>query len=335
MDIMKHNLRLFDDGGVVVEYNGVRATMPTSIVNEIVTGVSGKSIAFALGRKLPNMTTRDETIPVSATVPEANFVNIDGGKKKASKMGYTDIRLTAEELAGVVIFHEAHLEDSQFDLIGEATDEITTAIARAADGAIFHGQGENKPATFPDGIVNQAYAKGAYVESSGNTYDDLLGPGGVIAKVEESGYMVNGNAGAVTLRALLRGVKDQNGAPIFMPSMQAAGQYLLDGQRIMFDQNGAIDKTKALLIAGDFRHLVWAPRTSIMFRILREGTIDGVNLAEEDCVGIRFRYRFAWGLTNPYNGIDKSENRFPFAVLMPKGGAAALKAAAKVAVAKG
>ena len=80
---------------------------------------------------------------------------------------------------------------------------------------------------------------------SADLYADLLGEGGVISKVEESGYFVSGHVADIGMRAKLRGLKDGNERPLFLNSMQQAGNYTLDGSAIQFPRNGAFDKTKA------------------------------------------------------------------------------------------
>ena len=67
----------------------------------------------------------------------------------------------------------------------------------------------------------------------------------------------------ISMRAKLRGLKNTNGAPLFKADLQGSTQYALDGLPMNFPNNGAFDKSKALMISGDFSQLVYAIRQDI------------------------------------------------------------------------
>ena len=85
-----------------------------------------------------------------------------------------------------------------------------------------------------------------------------MGVDGVIAKVEESGFFVTGHMADISMRAKLRGLKDSTGQPIFKSDMQNGTTYSLDGSPMNFPNNGAFDKSKALMISGDFSQLTYS-----------------------------------------------------------------------------
>ena len=68
---------------------------------------------------------------------------------------------------------------------------------------------------------------------------------GVIAKVEDCGYFVNGHMADISMRAKLRGLKDSTGTPIFKSDMQSGTTYSLDGSSMTFPRNGAFDKEQS------------------------------------------------------------------------------------------
>uniref|UniRef100_UPI003FEE750B phage major capsid protein n=1 Tax=Prevotella sp. TaxID=59823 RepID=UPI003FEE750B len=155
-------------------------------------------------------------------------------------------------------------------------------------------------------------------------YTDLLGEGGVISKVEESGYFVTGHAADISMRAKLRGLKDGNERPLFLNSMQQVGNYTLDGSAINFPRNGSFDKAQALLISGDFSQLVYSIRQDITFKLFTEGVVQNTdgsiayNLMQNDMVALRAVMRLGWEIPNPVNSLEKDKTkRFPFAVLTP------------------
>ena len=149
-----------------------------------------------------------------------------------------------------------------------------------------------------------------------------MGEDGVIAKVENSGYFVNGHMADISMRAKLRGLKDTTGQPIFKSDMQNGTSYSLDGSAMNFPNNGAFDKSQALMISGDFSQLVYAVRQDITFKLFTEGVVqnpDGsiaYNLMQNDMVALRAVMRMGWEIPNPINSMQKDKKkRCPFSIL--------------------
>lgn len=160
--------------------------------------------------------------------------------------------------------------------------------------------------------------------SSPNYYDLIMGEGGVIAKVEESGRMVTGALSAMGMRAKLRGLKGQDGHPIFKSDMQGATSYALDGAPMYFPQNGSFDQSIAQLIVGDFSQAVYSIRQDITVKILDQGVIQDpstkaivYNLAQQDMIALRVVFRMGWALPNPATRMDGDRTSCPFAYLEP------------------
>ena len=126
----------------------------------------------------------------------------------------------------------------------------------------------------------------------------------------------------ISMRAKLRGLKNANGDPLFKQDLQGSTQYALDGSPMNFPNNGAFDKSKALMISGDFSQLVYSIRQDITFKLFTEGVVqntDGTiayNLMQNDMVALRAVMRLGWEIPNPINSLktDKTK-RCPFAVL--------------------
>ncbi|GAK03117.1 phage capsid and scaffold [Geomicrobium sp. JCM 19037] len=157
-------------------------------------------------------------------------------------------------------------------------------------------------------------------------YDDIMGERGLIAGVEESGFMVNGHVSSMSMRSKLRGLRDGQGQPLFNSTMQESTRYQLDGEPTIFPRNGAITADDAaLMFAGDWNQLIYAMRQDITYKILDQSVItdaDGnivYNLAQQDMVALRVVMRLAWQVPNPINRINQDESsRYPFAVLTPR-----------------
>lgn len=309
---------------MAIDRAGVSALIPEDVSREIIQGITERSAVFQLGRRLPNMSRAQQRIPVLSTLPSVSFVTGDTGRKSVTQMAWSNKYLDAEELAVIVPVPEAVYEDADYDLWAEVRPRIEEAVGAAIDAAIFYGV--NAPNAWPDDLLTAATAAGNTVAlgTGSDVYDDIMGIDGVIAKVEEDGYMVNGHAAAMGLRAQLRSLRDSNtGVPIFNQSVQGPTRYELDGSPIFFPRNGVMDPDDALLFSGDFTQLVYAMRTDIQFKIFDQGIIQDTdesilhNLMQEDMIAMRVRMRLAWQVPNPINLVNNTSTRFPFAVLTP------------------
>lgn len=316
------NLRIFEVDASIIDRTGAESLIPTQESNEIIQGVVTQSAVLQRGRRLANMTSRQFKMPVLDMLPIAYFVNGDTGQKQTTKQAWDKKFITAEEIAVIVPVPEAVLDDSEYDIWGEVKPRIVEAFGKVIDGAILFGV--NKPDSWRDDIVTTATKAGSVVTlgSADNLYDKIMGEDGVIAKVENSGFFVNGHMADITMRAKLRGLKDENGNPIFKSDMQSGTNYTLDGSAMNFPNNGSFDKSKALMISGDFSQLTYAIRQDITFKLFTEGVVqntDGTiayNLMQNDMVALRAVMRLGWEIPNPINSVQKDKaKRCPFSLL--------------------
>lgn len=318
----KWNLQLFEADAQIIDRTGADSLIPEERAREIIQGVVTQSAVLQRGRKLPNMSSKTYKMPVLDMLPIAYFVDGDTGTKKTTKQAWDKKVITAEEIAVIVPIPEAVLDDSDYDIWGEVRPRIVEAFGKVIDGAILFDV--NKPTTWREGIVTTA-TKANFVVTladGDNLYDKIMSEDGVISKVEESGYFVNGHMADISMRAKLRGLKDTTGQPIFKSDMQNGTTYSLDGSPMSFPNNGAFDKSKALMISGDFNQLVYAIRQDITFKLFTEGVVqntDGTiayNLMQNDMVALRAVMRLGWEIPNPINSVQSDKTkRCPFAIL--------------------
>jgi hypothetical protein len=234
---------------------------------------------------------------------------------------WDNVYMTAAELAVIVPIPEAVLDDSSYDIMGEVTPRVNEAMGLRIDQAIAFGI--NRPDEWQTDIITRARNAGNNV-SGGITYDSLLGTGGLISKVEDTGHMVNGIIASVKTRSALRGIKDTNGHPLFMSDMKAATPYTLDGTPISFPVNGSFDNSVALMVAGDFSQAVYAMRQDVTVKILDQGVIQDpttkaivYNLAQQDMIALRVVMRLGWALPNYATRLDSDRLAVPFAYMEP------------------
>lgn len=311
----------------IISRTNLSGLIPEPVTREIIQGVVQESAVLSMGRRLPNMTSKTQTLNVLDSLPVAYFVDGDTGDKKTTNMAWDKKKIYAEEIAVIVPIPEAALDDASYDIWGEVRPRISEAFGKVIDAAVLFGT--NKPTSWRAGIVPSAVSAGNYVElddTEPTIFQDIMGEGGLIAKVEESGYLPTGAMAAVQMRAKLRGLEDSVGRPIFKADVQGATQYSIDGIPLAFPMNGAFDPTEALMIVGDFAQLTYAIRQDITFKVFSEGIVqntDGTiayNLMQNDMVALRAVMRLGWEIPNPVNAFNSElQSFFPFAVYVPEG----------------
>ena len=300
--------------GKGIDKTNVEALIDTQVANEIFEGVVKESKALSMFRRLPNMTSDKTKLRVLDSLPIAYFVDetTNNGRKNITKMAWDKKYINAEELAVIVPIKENVLNDISIDIWSEVKPRIVEAFGKKIDNAIFNGT--DKPADWRAGLIPSIVSAGAEVTEGNNLYSDI---NDVMTKVEESGYNVTGLLGGVGLKGKFRMLTDTTGQPIKGTEIDSLPKAFLD--------NGAWDKTKSVLIAGDFSQAVYAIRQDVTYKVLTEAVIQDpssgdilYNLAQDDMVALRVVMRLGWEIPNPVNALNETTKRFPFANLKPK-----------------
>ena len=300
--------------GKGIDKTNVEALIDTQVANEIFEGVVRESKALSMFRRLPNMTSDKTKLRVLDSLPIAYFVDesTNNGRKNLTKMAWDKKYINAAELAVIVPIKENVLNDTSIDIWAEVKPRVVEAFGKKIDNAIFNGT--DKPADWRAGLIPSIVAAGAEVTEGDNLYSDI---NDVMTKVEESGYNVTGLLGGVGLKGKFRMLTDTTGQPIKGTEIDSLPKAFLD--------NGAWDKTKSVLIAGDFSQAVYAIRQDVTYKVLTEAVIQDpsngdilYNLAQDDMVALRVVMRLGWEIPNPVNALNETATRFPFANLKPK-----------------
>lgn len=299
------------------------ALIPVDVANEIIQNVPSSSAALRLFKQLPNMSAKQQTLPIAASLPSAYFLNGDTAQKKTTNAEWDKLTLTAEEIAVIIPIPEAVLDDAGYDIWSALKPQITEAFGLAIDSAIFFGT--NKPTSYPTAIVTAATTAGNCIELGTNTdvLDDIIGENGLMAKVEESGFRVSGFYADSSMESKFRALRDKNNQLLFMPSVNSELPASIAGRPLYYEEIGNVfDTEKALMIAGDFSKAVYSIRQDLTYKVLDQAIIqnsDGTiafNLAQQDMVALRCVMRLGIQVANPVNRKGKT-GKYPFAVLKP------------------
>lgn len=289
------------------------ALIPEQIMNEIFKEAQKESKVLQMFRRLPNMTSDKTQLKVVDSLPVAYWVNEtnNNGRKNTTKMAWDKVYITAEELAVIIPIKDNVLNDADVDIWEQVKPELAKAIGKKIDQAILFGV--DAPTSFGAGVVPSIISKSKAITETGNLYSDI---NDVMTAVEESGYEVTGILGGVGLKGKFRMMTDTTGQPLNTTEIGSLSRAFVD--------NGAWDKDTATLIAGDFTQAVYSIRQDVKFDVFKEGVIqnpDGTiayNLMQEDMSALRVTFRIGYAVPNPVTSLDGTENRYPFASLVPK-----------------
>ena len=312
---------------------GTHPLIPEDVSREIIKAATQKSAVLSMF-KHRTMSTAQQRMPVLASKPQAFFVTGDTGLKQTTSMTWTNKFLDAEELAVIIPVPEKLLDDMSYDLWAEVKPEIEEALAIALDGAVLFGY--NKPASWPASIVAAAIAAGNTVTQGASTVDVAADINMVMGAVEADGYEVNGFFMRNSMKAELRGLRDEQKGFIFQPNNAGLtnttfkgtiyGEKAVSSLAGLFEEEDAGTYGRASnsvkLIAGDWSQGIIGIRQDLTWKMLTEASIfDGEgnlvwNLPQQDMVAMRVVARYAFQVPNPLTRMSLVEaNRYPFAVL--------------------
>lgn len=305
------NLQLF----ALIQHSDVEALIPEGEVKSIFEGVAKESQVFKLCTRLPNGSSNRTRIKVADALPIVYWQGTPTSFKKTTNAAWKNKFIHYEELAVIIPIAEVDVDDAEFDIWASIRPRLIEAVGNKIDKAVLFG-GSDKPESFPDGLLTQAFAKG-FLREKGNDETVYNAISETMGLVEESGYSVNGLVAGPSIKKVFRGMTDTTGQLITGDEISALPRAIVE--------NGAWDKSKATCMVGDFKQAVYSIRQDMQYKLLTEGVIQDpdsgeilYNLGQQDMVALRVTFRFGWQLPNPVNRLaEDEEGRLPFAVLAP------------------
>ena len=293
--------------------------------SEIIAQAATTSVAMATFRTVP-MGTNQLKLNLLESFPQAQWLTAtapadpDIVTKPTTTMAWEFRDMYAEEAACIVAIPENVIDDASVNLWPEIESRVAESVARLIDQTVFFGTAPagSVPGTFPiGGIVGEATAAGK-VHAQGATEDLAEAWNQTMALVEEDGFDVSQAYTSRALRTGLRGMRDENGAPLYVADFRGSAQInTVYGVPLNYVTNGSWDPTDAQAIMGDASLAVIGLRQRLVAKRLTEATVNGYNLAEQDMVALRVKTRLGFAVLVP-KGLGQSANPYPFAVLGPK-----------------
>jgi HK97 family phage major capsid protein len=315
--------------------------LPDEVSREVIQAVVEESAILRLAQRrlMPSHTV---TMPVLDSFPEAYWLNgatrtaEDTDHKETTDQDWTNVSLTAAEIAVLIPIPDALVQDQLFDLLGEIKPRLAESFGKAIDQAAFWG--DNKPTLWNGwggagvGIFDQITSAGNTVHPGttveGDTSPDLAAQVGEAARLLAlDGFDTNGFAVQPGLKWRLRNMRDSQGGLVYQDSLVPGQPSTLFGEQLYDVRNGSWDSNRAVVILGDWNKAMVGIRQDMTISIHSEGTIyDPSNgqvkysAVQQDGKILRAVMRVAFAVANPLTRLNTNgSTRYPFAAVVPTG----------------
>lgn len=265
--------------------------VPVEKAKEIMKEIARGSSVLRLS-KVENMESDSKTFSIQTEGPGAYWVG-EAKRIQTSEAKWIHPVMYAKKIAVIIPVTKEKLNDTTINVFEELKSSIAEAFYKAIDAACLFGI--NSP--FEKNIFKSAVDAENYIMDETSTLD--LDVSDVMALVEEAGLEVNGFAAHYGIKNRLRKLRDGNGNQLFVNGVDQKEFY---NEPIEFSRNGAWDKTKAQIIAGDWTKSLVGIREGLNYEILKEATLPGtldsdgkpLSLAEQDLIAIKATMRLGF-----------------------------------------
>lgn len=274
--------------------DNLQGFVPTEQAKEIMKDIARGSSVLRLSKVEP-MTSEKKKFSIMTEGAGAYWVG-ETERIQTSKASWIFPEMEAKKLAVIIPVTKEKMNDTTINVFEELKPTIAEAFYKSIDAACLFGTSS----PFVKNIYGVANGIGNKIALETNGVGKLdLDVSDVMALVENAGHDVNGFAGHYGLKNKLRKLRDANGNQLFVSGVDQTELY---ANPIEFVRNGAFDKTKAELIAGNWNYSLVGIREGIEYEVLKESTLfsvtmaDGkpLSLSENDMVAIKATMRLGF-----------------------------------------
>lgn len=289
--------------------------LPDQIIKDIIMEAPKSSVLLSRARNV-QMSAKKAKQPVLATLPDAYWVNGDTGLKQTTKSTWSNVTITAEELAVIVPIPDALIDDADVPLWDAVKPLLVEAIDKKVDAAGLFG--DDKPDSWPEAVVPSCVKAGNVVyRGTKDLGVDVAEAGKMLA---EQGFGVNGFASKPGMQWELVGLRNANGDPIYTQSLSGTPQSGLYGYPLNEVSTGVWDADAVDILAADWSKFVIGIRQDITFDLFKEGVISDengkviLNLMQQDCKALRVVFRVGFQVATP---VTRLGGKYPAAIVAP------------------
>lgn len=304
----------------IIDRSGAVAMMPEEVAYNLIKDLNNESVVLQAFTQIP-VTRGQVRMPIISALPMAYFVGADTGLKQTTQQDWKNKYLNVEEIACYVPIPEAVLEDVDVDVWAEVQPKLENAIARTLDAAVLFGEGA--PGVWPTAVCTAAQTAGNFAVH-GETTTEKGGIAGdisnAIQKMEEKGFSHDYVAANVSIRGKLRNARDTLGQ--HLPEVNAEEVY---GSSIAYPARGLWPTGKEVpeMLLLEKEQFIAGIRTDIDLTLMDQAVLQDnegniiYNLAQQDLVALRARFRVGWQVSNQITYDDPTEaTRYAATVLL-------------------
>ncbi len=271
--------------------DALQGFVPAQQAAEIMKDVARGSSILRLS-KVETMDSDTKVFPVMTEGAGAYWVG-ETERIKTSTAKWIFPEMKAKKLAAIIPVSKEKLKDSTIDVFTELRESMAEGIYKTIDSACLFGT----DSPFAKSIFQSAVDVDNIVTDGTSTLD--LDVSDVMACVEDAGLDVNGFVAHNGIKNRLRKLRDTNGNQLFVNGTDTKEFY---NETIEFSRNGAFDKAKAEILAGDWSKSLVGIRDGLEYEILKEATLQGtlgadnkpLSLAEQDLIAIKVTMRLGF-----------------------------------------
>lgn len=263
--------------------------VPDPLSKKLLDNINDYDDTLGLFKKWP-MSSLTEDVPILSTASSASWTASEGSNKGNTQPAFTQLTLTAKELAAVVVVTERLLMTSNIDnLMGVVQGDLVRAFAKSKVQTYF---GYSDDGTFTYDLTDDVTDAHTVALGAG---DDLLADiSSALQKLEEDGHQ--GNFAFAThpaVRHQLRTLRDDNGMPLLNPATAGSPETLF-GYPIKYSTyfSKVGSPAKYELFVADWSKVIEGQLAGLKIAKSRDATITlddatSVNLFQKNMVAIK------------------------------------------------
>lgn len=283
--------------------------LPKNLLGPLWDQASESSLVLRMGRQIP-IGMGDTVVPVNTVKPEVGQVGVgtrlqdrEGYEKPVSGVAWDFESFAPIKLATIITVSEEFARMNPAGLFSEIRPQLSEAIGRGIDLAVFHNKrpdtGAALQGTTANGYVNQTTNRVDYPETAANLRQDMVSAWTLVAN-----NRINANAWAVdpTFRPEIVGAVDPvTGGPMFGGDNFNLGSNVgsLLGLTAQYGSAvsgavGAATPTGVKAFVGDWSRVVYGYADAVRIKVTDVGMIGNVNLFTTNQIALLVETTFGW-----------------------------------------
>lgn len=293
--------------------------LPQTVVGDIFSKAKDLSTAMQLGRQIPvsineNLITTPDTFPEAGQVGGTTLASREGAEKPLQGMAYgTHSVFSPIKLAVIVTVSEEYARENVDSLYSELAGQLSGAVARAADLAVFHNRdaitGSALVGTTTNSYINATTSRVEldFTAPSPDLVAQILSGVRLVVSDEDKNYDVTAFAAMPSIALELAVARDTSGNQIFTPSFPNSGaginvnakQGNLLGVPLLYAKSvkgklGAYAGTNVKMFGGDWSQMAWGYADQIRVKVTDQATVGGVSMWQTNQLAVLAEATFGW-----------------------------------------